>query len=333
MNKGFAGLLSLFFVSGVFSAVPAKAAAKYNVLDLGMFAGTRLNSAGEGAGLGPSTFYGVNHAYLWNGTLIDLGSLNAGTTVNFGFRSDAVGIDSQGRVYGTSEYLHLPSGMVRAAFIWDGIMHAVPHPAGAVSCQATSANDSGEVVGLCYLGPPSKWRSFIFSRGASRLFAPLDWEIDDVNNSGEILISDASGRANLYSHGKFQALEKSFATLRLNDAGIAAGALENNKGRDAAYFDGSNYVDLGTLPGFPYAGLSALNGNGAGVGSANDGNGSSEALYYDRTTGIIDLNNLIDPRQGFHLDQGVDINAKGQILALGGSPASTHTYLLTPKGP
>ena len=333
MKSRFVGALSLLFAFGALSTHPADAAVKYDVIDLGFFDGTSINSGGEVSGIGPTQFFGVANAYVWNGKFIDLGSLVVGATNGYGFASDAVRVDSLGRVYGTSVYVHTQNGDFRSAFVWNGKMHAVPHPAGAISCQATSANNVGEVVGLCYLGPPSNWHSFIYSHGVSRLFAPLGWEIDDVNSSGEILITDASGHFRLFSHGRYVVLKKSFFADKLNDAGISAGSLTSSQGSDAAYTDGTNYVDLGILPGFPFTNLSTLSLKGAGVGVASDGSGTQHALYYDATVGIIDLNGAIDPGQKFTLNQGIDINASGQILALGGPAGapSSHTYVLTPR--
>lgn len=330
-NRLFAcfAFLVLFCAS---TALPATAAARYTVVDLGFFEGTSINNAGEAVGVGPSPFFGVDYAYLWNGTFHSLGSLVVGATVNFGFKSSAVRIDSNGRVYGTSEYEHAPNGFVsRSAFVWDGKMHGVPIPNGLFSCQATGANDIGDVVGYCFVSPPN-FRSFVYNGRVSRLFAPIGWEIQDITTSGEILIFDRSGGAHLFSHGAYKALRKSFAASRLNNAGIVAGEDIFSHGSHAAYFNGTQYVDLGVLSGFAYANLSIFNANGAAVGTANDGSGNQRALYYDPSLGIADLNDAIAPGQGFALDEGIDINDNGQILALGGPHGASNTYILTPTG-
>jgi hypothetical protein len=307
------------------TALPATAAARYTVVDLGFFDGTSINNAGEAVGVGPSPFFGVDYAYLWNGTFHSLGSLVVGATVNSGFKSSAVRIDSNGRVYGTSEYEHALNGFISSsAFVWDGKMHGVPFPNGLFSCNATGANDIGDVVGYCFISP-SNFRSYVYTGRVSRLFAPIGWEIQDITTSGEILILDRTGGAHLFSHGAYKALKKTFAASRLDNAGIVAGS-------HAVYFNGAKYVDLGILSGFAYTNLSIINANGAAVGTANDGSGNQRAVYYDPSLGIVDLNDAIAPGQGFTLDEGIDINDNGQILALGGPHGASNTYILTPTG-
>jgi hypothetical protein len=208
----------------------------------------------------------------------------------------------------------------------------VAHPRNVISCQATSANDNGDVVGVCFVVPPPNTRSFITHRGVSKYVGPLNWEVSDINDTGEILIADLHGRAHLLINGVNHALRSSFFADRLNNAGVVAGAIDKSGGSDAAYTDGTSYVDLGALPGLPYTNLAKFNLHGAAAGAASDGKGTSHAAYYDPSAGLVDLNGEIDPGLKIVLTESIDINDSGQILAYGGPPgAGDHTYVLTPR--
>lgn len=332
MNIRIFVILAIVVALGTPSSRAAASSIQYDVVDLGFFDGTSINNSGEVAGTGPTKKFGVANAYLWNGSFIDLGSLGINASSGDEFPSDTVHVDSRGRVYGTSAYYFTPIGYFRAAFVWDGKMHAVPHPAKVTSCNAISANDSGDVVGICFLVGPENTQSFITSHGVASLFGPLNWEVGDINNSGEILIDDLNGDSHLLINGVDHALRTSFFADRLNNAGIVAGAIDLSQGSDAAYTDGSKYVDLGALPGLPFTRLVKMNRHGSAAGSAQDGKGTFHAVFYDPSVGLVDLNSEIDPGLKIILTESIDINDSGQILAYGGpAHAGDHTYVLTPR--
>lgn len=317
---------------GIQSSRAAAASIQYDVVDLGLFDGTSINNSGEVSGIGPTKKFGVANAYLWNGSFIDLGSLGINASSGDEFPSDTVHVDSKGRVYGTSAYFFTPLGYFRSAFVWDGKMHAVLHPPKTFSCDAISANDRGDVVGICFLVGPENTQSFLTSHGVASLFGPLNWEVGDINNSGEILIGDLNGGSHLLINGVDHALRKSFFADRLNNAGIVAGAIDMSQGSDAAYTDGSKYVDLGALPGLPFTRLVKMNLHGLAAGAAQDGKGTFHAVSYDPSAGLADLNSEIDPGLNIILIEAIDINDSGQILAYGGpAHAPSHTYVLTPR--
>jgi hypothetical protein len=67
-----------------------------------------------------------------------------------------------------------------------------------------------------------------------------------------------------------------------------------------------------------------INSSGQVVG------GGSRAFYYDATTGVVDLNTLIDPDSGWVLWEARAINDLGQIVGAGDFNGQRHAYLLTP---
>src|SRR5205809_4473069 len=52
-----------------------------------------------------------------------------------------------------------------------------------------------------------------------------------------------------------------------------------------------------------------------------------QAFIYTPEMGMQNLNDLIDPSLGIHVDAGVDVNERGQILA---KQIAGHSYILTP---
>jgi probable HAF family extracellular repeat protein len=57
---------------------------------------------------------------------------------------------------------------------------------------------------------------------------------------------------------------------------------------------------------------------------------NTHAFLYTSTTGMIDLNSLIDPLSGWELSDAADINEAGQITGQGLIGGEYHAYLLTP---
>ena len=54
------------------------------------------------------------------------------------------------------------------------------------------------------------------------------------------------------------------------------------------------------------------------------------AFLYNKTEGLLDLNNLIPSGSGWILGGAYDINASGQIVGYGTINGETHAYLMNP---
>lgn len=150
-----------------------------------------INNAGQAVGVSKTSWYGPNHATLWDtntGTITDLGSpgtsslaydindmgqvvgvieghatlwdTNTGTITDlgtFGGMSTAKGINNLGQVVGFS---YNPTSQKNQAFIWTsdtGMIDLGPLDSGVNYCYAEDINDAGQVVGyMTYYSGPSR---------------------------------------------------------------------------------------------------------------------------------------------------------------------------------
>jgi probable HAF family extracellular repeat protein len=99
----------------------------------------------------------------------------------------------------------------------------------------------------------------------------------------------------------------------------------------AFLFDGSVMHDLGSLGGASFG--YDVNNNGAVVGSSyRSPNGNMlRAFLYTTTSGLIDLNSLIDGSSGWsNLSSATSINDSGQITGNGLINGQYHAFLMTP---
>jgi probable HAF family extracellular repeat protein len=89
-------------------------------------------------------------------------------------------------------------------------------------------------------------------------------------------------------------------------------------------------TDLGTLGGTDSSGY-GINVNGQVTGFAHtSGNAAQHAFLYDPSSGMVDLNALVDPLSGWVLSEGRAINDSGQITGYGSIDGVDHAFLLTP---
>jgi probable HAF family extracellular repeat protein len=87
--------------------------------------------------------------------------------------------------------------------------------------------------------------------------------------------------------------------------------------------------------GFPYGEIYGINASGQMVGimwSSDQAGATEHAFIFDTTSGVRDLNALIDPSSGWTLKYANCINNSGWIVGSGINPdGATHAYLLTPE--
>jgi probable HAF family extracellular repeat protein len=91
-------------------------------------------------------------------------------------------------------------------------------------------------------------------------------------------------------------------------------------------------LDLGTLGGADSYGY-AVNGHGHVVGLSYvppEVSNNSHAFLYTAASGMVDLNDLIDPLSGWELLDADDINDAGQMTGQGLINDEYHAFLLTP---
>jgi len=88
-------------------------------------------------------------------------------------------------------------------------------------------------------------------------------------------------------------------------------------------------IDLGTLGGNSSY-VRAINDYGQVIGDSNTADGQGRAFFWDKTSGISDLNNLVSAPDWI-LYEASDINNAGQIVGRGVYNGQTRAFLLTPN--
>jgi probable HAF family extracellular repeat protein len=173
-----------------------------------------------------------------------------------------------------------------------------------------------------------------------------------VNNLGEVVgkadlpagfLGDRPTHAFLWNHGAMRDLgtlggTNSFA-LAVNNAGAAAGfsQLPGDSGRHACIWTvdkqgRSLATDLGALPGDNASEAHGLNDHGVIVGTSDTApDASNNRAVMWRGIHAIDLNNVIDTRKGWNLQDAMSVNSSGVIVGKGLLKGKPHAFLLVPK--
>jgi endo-1,4-beta-xylanase len=95
---------------------------------------------------------------------------------------------------------------------------------------------------------------------------------------------------------------------------------------------GGPLVDLGTLGG-RWSGAEGVNGAGEVVGWSHTADGPMHAMLWTPSAGLVDLNALIDPAEGWTLVAAYGINDNGQITGYGYAGAQLRAFRLSPAAP
>lgn len=264
--------------------------------------GSSMNASGSFTGTSESTNYNNSRAFLYsNGFMTDLGTLAA----SYDGYSYSDGMNDNGQIVGES---YDSSGTSSHIFIYD---HGQMTDLGDFGLQAvypSSLNNSNQIIGQGF--------------DANNIGFAFSYNSGQINNLGALL----SAPYNYYSRG-----------VAINDSGAAVVIGENTNYDTSAFLVISNAVtDLGTL-GLPFnvdTSAFAMNNKTQIVGVGGTANGLGRAFLYESGQ-MQDLNNLIDPKLGWRLIQGLAINDFGQIVGYGKiNEAPQHrAYLLNPIRP
>ena len=206
--------------------------------------------------------------------------------------------------------------------------------------RAAGINNAGEVIGRSATAS-GEVRAFLYSGGRMQDLSagvPGGLSINplDINNRGDITgtwVVDGETRAFLYAKGKWTDLGdiggvNAFGR-RLNDSDWVTGDAIRVDNRDAPflYAPGTGMRELA----FPYDAFQLI---GRGINQRGDvvGDGYSDhgpcCTFFSRGGVTTPLDDLLIPGSGWHIDQAVGINDRGQIAAYGcGAPGCTVVRL------
>jgi probable HAF family extracellular repeat protein len=356
--------LALSLLAGFTLAVAAAApaTANFTVTDLGTLGGTSqplaINDAGQVVG-GLFASTGASRAFLWQGDIMtDLNSLipaDSGWVLEV-----ATAINQAGHIVGLGKL-----GGKQRAFLWQDGQLTDLGTLGGISSRAFGINNLGQVVGCSAIASSAAEHAFVWQNGAmtnlNRLIpADSGWVLEcasAINDAGHIVGTGAYGqrRAFVWQNGRVSDL----GTWRLwggdsqargiNNVGqIVGNAVDfvfvpaEGEGGDPAIIEvwraflwqTGTIGDLGMLGVSLSAGATAtgINNSGHVVGSSFDPDDlvPIRAFRWTSVGGMVDLNNLIPPTEGWRLEGAVAINKVGQIVGTGLHNGQRSAFLLTP---
>lgn len=286
-----------------------------------------INAAGQVVGVS-SDLLGKKHAFLWDGSMRDLGVL-PNTTESF-----AYAINDAGQVTGVSMSL---GSMTPRAFLWQNNTMA---DIGGFTPRAI--NNNGDVAGamitkrnnvewydraclwrngtLTNLGTLSGNNSYAYGINDAGQVAGISFTANDANsraflwNSGAISDLGTFGGTNSQAYG----ISSRYVVGYANATGEAQHAVLYTLGTSGG---ANTSTDLGTLSA-PYSYAYAVNSKAQVVGT------SGQAFIWQNGA-LFDLNMLLPPDSGWMLEAASAINEKGQIAGWGKQYGLTRAFLIS----
>ena len=225
------------------------------------------------------------------------------------------------------------------ALRWDdGVLTALPPPAGATVCSAEAINDHGDVLGWCDQQPASQW-GLIWRRTGERVpleGIPAGWTVGpvEITDKGAILgggTDDANARvAFIWDDGVLTRINDApgdpmFLPTALNERGHAAGWGADPLNRRAVLFDGNRVVTLPLPPGTTSSTADGLNERDEVIGAVATGNGFAAAVWAQGRVRV--LPSLPNTTTSF----GWDINDRGVGLGTYATMPGETRSLIWPK--
>ena len=288
----------------------ASAQVRYEVVNLENYFGsitsvrsvaTGINELGQVSGVyGPNDF-GQNGFVYANGSIVDLGGGNA----------TVFGINNSGQVAGFN---------FSSAFRYTPGVGSVPlGNFGGTDSYAIGINNHGQVAGSAEL-PNGREHAFRYTDGVGlqdlgSLFGGSS-QAWDVNDNGWVTGNSDGFNAFLYRDGEGMTYLGPGAGRAINSQGTVVGQGGGAFGGLATMYRDGNMIFLGDLGG-NLGEARDINSLDMVVGTSVNGDNRFRAFYWTEETGMLDLNDLIDPYGGWTLGQAFGINDAGQIVGEG----------------
>jgi len=354
-----AAVITLVFV--LLSASESRASALYSVTDLGSTSAvtiTGLNDAGQVVGtVYPAFGTGKSYAFVYDGTPAGTvtplgGSLdptnypavrdsfpqainNSGQILATDQTGSVTGTPGSSFVYSNGQTTILPVSCINASALNDqgqvvgSVIPAIP----VAGSRASALNDQGQVVGAYLYDLATKTIQYMTATGTAATQALA------VNNSGQAtgILFTASYHPFLYTNGKTIDLGTLGGTSgygsAINSQGDVVGTAQTASSQSHAFlYSNGAMKDLGVLPGDLSSAAVSINNLGQVVGTSSSGDFLYRTAFLYSNGVMKNLNDLIGANSGWKITDGLKINNRGQILALGQNSQGVDFLLLTPDG-
>ena len=315
----------------------------YHLVDLGTLGGTSSQAEGispSGLVTGQSLVAGdtATHAFLYDGTLHDLGAYN-------GYSTYADAVNDNGQVAG---YIKIPSigGFYPYhAARYDSTGWHDLHTAAAATftgnaSMATGINAAGTVAGWTYLTPGStQCDGFTYDTAAHRLngYYGIAITVDDANRTVGYNYTVVSGQWRaiaFWNNGSFHYLGTLGGTfsqaVAINGSDQICGDAKTAAGDTHAFLYDGTMHDLGNLAAGKYSSATWINSLGQVCGvSALDAADTVEHGFLYSGGALYDLNDLLDAPSAWTITVATSMNANGQIVGIATNAAGAeHAVLL-----
>jgi probable HAF family extracellular repeat protein len=317
--------------------VTAKAETKYRVTALEPLPGwvigfvTGINNRGQVCGtvLNDCSVACGSSAALWtNGQIQNLGAIGWDW-------SYANGLNDYGQVVGLSTTVYL--GETWDGFLWSsgqfkdlGTLGDYPY-----FTSANSVNNHGIVVGSSFVYRSNTSRAFIYDGVLHDLGVGDNSGASSINNFNQV-VGYVGSRAFLWQNGTARLLPTlggthSFGGGVINDLGVVAGTsyLPGDTVYHAFIYKNGKITDLGPGP-TEFSQGRGINRSNQVVGFYSTGAVATGRAALWVGNKMQDLNNFIDPEDGWILNNADRINDLGQIVGGGTHNGKGSIFVLTP---
>ncbi len=255
-------------------------------------------------------------------------------------QSLAVGINSSGQVIGVSyntslndsdaqSFLYSSGSLTRVSPVGGGPAKAINDSGVIVGGSNMSINNSGEYTVLTGSAGPN-----LLQTASSTINLQL-LEPTHVNDSGEVVGTyyspGAASRIGVFENGKLNLIGDPGLGISGNNSGDILGIIPGPQNKTIVYQANGAQVDLSKLAGGLGADGYAINDRSQVVGSVYSGAPSPDHAFIYTNGQVLDLNSLIPPGSGWHLDEAFGINNAGQIVGQGTIDGNQRAFLLTPQ--
>lgn len=300
---------------------------RYRVIDLGVLPGTSYSAARSINEVGQITGNSGTRMFLWDGSMIDLGTFGAITAMG-------LGINDLGQIVGSKT----STGSERA-ILWDnGVVTDLGNLTGCTNAKATAINNVGQAVGQssnCAHPEAFRWDEVNGMIGLGLGSPGIASIAYGINNSGSIVggFNKPSGNgAFIWTNGAMTdigALANSTTlAVGINDSGVVVGSSQVQTRFHPFLWQSGVMIDLGRLSPNSSAYAQSINNKGQVVGYDNSVTGNHALLWENGT--VIDLNTVVDSAWAWSLQNATDINDNGQIVGFGLHNGQSRAFLLDP---